>query len=276
MVIETILFSISAGVFLIAFTESQKLLALRVFKSKNTIATFRFCFLTSTILLSATSVPSDSCNDRAQGAFYTVENNKEIKPILLASKLNGYAQTNDFLNKNNLYKNYKYNYMIKFPNSYNVDYGISLNNIQAHKWDSGYAISVTAAFTDLKQFMQHEDLSNENISEMVVKGMAHKYKTQEGKNIAIKAFENRGMSDVVMIDSKLVNFNNRYFVKNTFTANVLVESISIPVVVTNFISHYNQHNYQVIFRTLSQYNTIKWKGVISSSMSSFFIKENIK
>ncbi len=181
----------------------------------------------------------------------------------------------EFLNENNLYENYSYNYSITFPANYKVNYGIGKHTeIQAYDSDSGYVIVVSAVKNDVSEYFE-KDLSKDEVSEIMMKNLFEKFNNDTSKTLLEKSFEKKGLSDVSLKQIRLTNYNNRFFIHATFSANVIIDNERLSVVVQNYNSFYDNKVYNFTFRCFSSYNNNSWLKVVNQVMGTVFISDYI-
>lgn len=181
----------------------------------------------------------------------------------------------EFLNENHLYENYKYHYSIRFPEHFNVDYGIGkYSEVQASELDSGFVISVSVATSGAKKVLG-ENLPKKFASDTMVKGMYAKFQTPSYKRRMEEEFEERGLTDVEMYSVRLTNYHNRFFIDSRYRANAILDGVKYPLVIADFVTFYDDEIYHFFFRSWEPYYNDKWKSRITTTMSNVLISEGI-
>lgn len=193
------------------------------------------------------------------------ENKKPIKKVGDVKK--------EFLNEDNFYENYVYNYAIKFPNSYTLNYGIGkFSNILAYNENTGKQISITTgdnnlgfSFSNEKANEMIESLEKENIN-FFTKGIIEKWK-KEG------SYQN-----VKITNQEVVNFYNKKFIRLTFEATRNLNNAEYIYTVTDFITFFKENNYHFYFESPKPQNEnewTEWNNLILETMSRVRISNSI-
>lgn len=160
----------------------------------------------------------------------------------------------EFLNEDNLYENYVYNYAIKFPKNYKLNYGIGeYSNILAYNEKSGRQISVNTgdnnvdySFSNQEANKMLESLTEEHIN-FFKEEIINKWKT-EGS-----------YQDVKLKNSKVVNFYNKKFLNLTFEATRNLNNKDYDYIITDYITFFKQNNYHFFFESPMPQNETEWK-----------------
>jgi hypothetical protein len=180
----------------------------------------------------------------------------------------------EFLNKDHLYENYLYNYSIKLPENFKVNYGIGKHSeISAYHPDSGYMVSVNVG--DFARPNINSNLSQDQETEKLING-AYSVVTSadEIKNLE-ETFEKRGFADVKFVNSKMTNYNNRSFIFLKFEANQIIDNKKYPTIIIDHVTIYKSNIYHFAFRAWTNLFNEKWEDEIRQTMSSVLISEYI-
>lgn len=188
-------------------------------------------------------------NDVAQKDKYkkivNEENKKSIKKV-------GDVK-HEFLNEDNFYENYVYNYAIKFPSNYKLNYGVGeYSNILAYNENNGNQISITTGDNNLDY-----SFSNQEANKMI-DSFEKKHLNFFTKGI-IEKWKNEGSyQDVKVVNQKVVNFYNKKFIKLTFEATRNLDDTSYEYTVTDFITFFKKNNYHFYFESPKPQNETEW------------------
>jgi len=159
----------------------------------------------------------------------------------------------EFLNKDNFYKNYVYNYAIKFPENYKLNYGIGeYSNIMAYNENNGNQISITTGDNNLDY-----SFSNQEVNKMI--DSFEKKHLDFFTNGIIEKWKNEGSyQDVKVVNQKVVNFYNKKFIKLTFEATRNLNDTIYEYTVTDFITFFKENNYHFYFESPKPQNETEW------------------
>jgi hypothetical protein len=183
---------------------------------------------------------------------------------------------NELLNDNNLYENFKYNFALKFPKDFVVDYGIGKDVIvQATNDYMGYAIAVSIAPTETENLMNKNE-SKELVSDKVVDEMFEYYNDPSYLNQFIGSLEDRALSDVKVKKTTVTNYNNRKYIHVECDAYAILDNELHPLVLDAYITFYNHHIYQLFFRSWLTQNNDAWRATIKKTMSLTTINEKVR
>ena len=174
-----------------------------------------------------------------------------------------------------MYENFEYNFSIKFPSTYKVDYGIGKSSVvQAYDTTSGHIIAVSVSSSDFAN-ISSDGYSDLQFAEKIVKDLFELYKTDEVRSKMTSGYEKRGFSDVTDNEPSLVNFNNIYFIKTNYKGYSIVNNEEYPVILIDFVTANKQYGYHFIFKSWSESYTASWQSKIIEIMSNVHISKNI-
>lgn len=179
----------------------------------------------------------------------------------------------EFLNEDNFYENYVYNYAIKFPENYKLNYGIGeYSNIMAYDEISGKQISITTGDNGIDY-----SLSNEEANKMM--DSFQKKHLDFFTNGIIKKWKKEGSyQDVKVLNEKVVNFYNKKFIKLTFEATRNLNDTDYLYTVTDFITFFEDNNYHFYFESPKPQNVAEWSqwnNLLLETMSRVRISNTI-
>ena len=179
----------------------------------------------------------------------------------------------EFLNEDNFYENYVYNYAIKFPDNFKLNYGIGeYSNILAYNEDNGKQISITTGDNNVDF-----SFSNEKANEMI-EGLKKEH-FDFFTNPIIKKWKNEGSyQDVKVVEREIVNFYNKKFIKLTFDATRNLNNNDYEYTVTDFITFFKENNYHFYFESPKPQNSAEWSdwnNLILETMSRVRISNTI-
>lgn len=159
----------------------------------------------------------------------------------------------EFLNKDNFYENYVYNYAIKFPDNYKLNYGIGeYSNIMAYNENNGNQISITTGDNNLDY-----SFSNPEANKMIES--FEKKHLDFFTNGIIEKWKNEGsFQNVKVVNQKVVNFYNKKFIKLTFEATRNLNDTNYEYTVTDFITFFKKSNYHFYFESPKPQNETEW------------------
>lgn len=177
----------------------------------------------------------------------------------------------DFLNKDNLYENYSHNYTIKIPEGYKKNNGIGkFSSVQFYDENLGYVAAVNVGSTNLesvnratnakiiKEFKNEFDKNNYNLE-------------NDFKNSLIE----RGFNKVTLDNYKVVDYNNRLFIRLNFSAFRTSDNQENPASLVNFITYNEKRIYSFVFVSYQWSSVEKWESEIQKSMSNVIISKYI-
>jgi hypothetical protein len=193
------------------------------------------------------------------------ENDKPIKKVGDIKK--------EFLNEDNFYENYVYNYAVKFPSNYTLNYGIGeYSNILAYNENNGKQISITTGDNKLGY-----SFSNQKANEMI--DSFDKEQLNFFTNGIIKKWKKEGSyQSVKIINEKVVNFYNKKFIKLTFEATRNLNDIDYIYTVTDYITFFKENNHHFYFESPKPQNETEWEeweNLILETMSKVRISNTI-
>jgi hypothetical protein len=200
--------------------------------------------------------------------YKKIINNENEKPI----KKVGDVKL-EFLNEDNFYENYVYNYAIKFPENYKLNYGIGeYSNIMAYNEINGKQISITTGDNGIDHSFKNQE-ANEMIENFQKKHLD--FFTNE----IIKKWKKEGsFQDIKVLSEKVVNFYNKKFIKLTFEATRNLNDIDYLFTVTDYITFFKDYNYHFYFESPKPQNEdelSKWNNLILKTMSKVRISKTI-
>lgn len=177
----------------------------------------------------------------------------------------------DFLNKDNLYENYSHNYTIKIPEGYTKNDGIGkFSSVQFYNENLGYVAAVNVGSTNLesvnratnakiiKEYKNEFDKNNSNLE-------------NDFKNSLIE----RGFNKVTLDNYKIVDYNNRLFIRLNFSAFRTSDNQQKQKSIVNFVTFNKKLIYSFMFVS-NQWNSLeKWEYEIQKSMSNVIISKYI-
>jgi hypothetical protein len=227
-----------------------------------------FTFLVFANFVTSKLVKEDLSKDTETYKNEVLHDSDEDKQVIGSSKF-------EFANDNNLYENYKYNYAIKFPEHFDLDYGIGkFSEVQATRLDSGLLIIVNVAETETKKILDGSH-DKDAVSDVVVNEMLKSFREKNGTELMEQSFEKKGLTDVKLSNISSTNFNNRLFVKLEFKANAILDGEKHPTILIDYITFYYHNVYHFTFRCWESGYTDSWKNRIKSTMSMVLVSENI-
>jgi hypothetical protein len=193
------------------------------------------------------------------------ENKKPIKKVGDVKR--------EFLNEDNFYENYVYNYAIKFPENYQLNYGIGeYSNILAYNESNGKQISISTGNNNVDY-----SFSNEKANEMI-----DSYKKKHldfFTNGIIKKWKKEGSyQDVKVVSEEVVNFYNKKFIKLTFEGTRNLNNTDYLYTIIDFITFFNDYNYHFYFESPKPQNKTdwaQWDNLIFDTMSRVRISNTI-
>ena len=194
----------------------------------------------------------------------------------ISNTINDLANQNDkfqldFLNKDNLYENYSHNYTIKIPKGYTKNDGIGkFSSIQFYNENLGYVAAVNVGSTNLESV-------NRTTNAKIIK----EYKNEFDKNNfnLENDFKNslieRGFNKVTLDNYKVVDYNNRLFIRLNFSAFRTSDNQENPASLVNFITYNEKLIYSFMFVSYQWNSVEKWESEIQKSMSNVIISKYI-
>lgn len=193
------------------------------------------------------------------------ENEKPIKKVGDIKK--------EFLNEDNFYENYVYNYAVKFPNNYILNYGIGeYSNILAYNESNGKQITITTGYNILGY-----SFSNQKANEMI--DSFDKEQLNFFTNGIIKKWKEEGSyQNVKIIDESKVNFYNKKFIKLSFEATRNLNNTNHAYIVTDYITFFKENNYHFYFESPKPENESEWSewnNLLLNTMSRVRISNSI-
>lgn len=179
----------------------------------------------------------------------------------------------EFLNEDNFYENYVYNYAIKFPENYKLNYGIGeYSNILGYNEINGRQISITTGDNNLDY-----SFSNQKSNEMIA-SFDEKQITFFANGI-IKKWKNEGSyQDAEVKNKNVVDFYNKKFIKLTFEATRTLNNTNHKYSVTDYITFFKGYNYHFYFETPKPQNELEmleWENLILKTMTRVRISNSI-
>jgi hypothetical protein len=175
------------------------------------------------------------------------------------------------LNKDNLYENYSYNYTIKIPEGYKKNNGIGkFSSVQFYNENLGYVVGVNVGSTNLEPVNRK---TNAKIIKEYKSALDKKKWNLEDdfKNSLIE----RGFNKVTLDNCKVVDYNNRLFIRLNFSAFRTIDNQENSASLVNFITYNQKLIYSFMFVSY-QWNSIeKWESEIQKSMSNVIISKYI-
>lgn len=214
-------------------------------------------------------IPLETQNVGATNNNYKkIVNEENKKPV---KKVGDVKQ--EFLNEDNFYENYVYNYAIKFPDNYRLNYGVGeYSNILAYNENNGKQISITTGDNKVDY-----SFSNQKANEMI-EGFKKEH-LDFFANAIIEKWKNEGSyQDVKVVDEGVVNFYNKKFIKLTFEATRNLNDMNYEYTVTDFITFLNENNYHFYFESPKPQNTTEWtewNNLLLETMSRVRISNTI-
>lgn len=207
----------------------------------------------------------------------TTEKTERYKKIVSDENPNPVKKVGDidkeFLNQDNLYENYIYNYAVRFPENYKINYGLGeYSNVLAYNEESGRQINITTGDNNLEYSLSNDEANKilESITEehidMFKNGIVEKWK-KEGSFQQIKLQE-----------KKVVNFYNKKFVKLSFKTIRNLNDTNYSYVVTDYITFFKNNNYHFYFEGPEPQNSLEqkeWEDLILKTMIGVRISNEI-
>lgn len=179
----------------------------------------------------------------------------------------------EFLNADNFYENYVYNYAIKFPDNFTLNYGIGeYSNILAYNEDNGKQISINTGDNNVDF-----SFSNEKANEMI-EGLKKEHFDFFTNPIIEKWKKEGSYQDVKVVEREIVNFYNKKFIKLTFDATRKLNNNDYEYTVTDFITFFKENNYHFYFESPKPQNSAEWSewnNLILETMSRVRISNTI-
>ena len=177
----------------------------------------------------------------------------------------------DFLNKDNLYENYSHNYTIRIPEGYKKNNGIGkFSSVQFYNENLGYVVGVNVGSTNLEPV-------NRKTNAKIIK----EYKSALGKkkwNLE-DDFKNslieRGFNKVTLDNYKVVDYNNRLFIRLNFSAFRTIDNQENSASLVNFITYNQKLIYSFMFVSYHWNSIDEWESEIQKSMSNVIISKYI-
>ena len=205
------------------------------------------------------------------------DEDKNLELIKSFKKLNDtFEDTRETLDyfstdKDNLYENYSHNYSIKIPEGYKTNSGIGkFSSVQFYNENLGYVVAVNVGETDFESV-------DRTTNEKIIKEYENEF--NEDSSSLENSFENslteRGFNSVKLDNYKVVDYNNRLFIKLNFSAFRTSNNEKTPVSIVNFITYNEKLIYSFMFVSY-QWNLLeKWESEIQKSMSNVMISKYI-
>ena len=175
------------------------------------------------------------------------------------------------LNKDNLYENYSHNYTIKIPVGYKKNNGIGkFSSVQFYNENLGYVVGVNVGSTNLEPINRK---TNAKIIKEYKSALDKKKWNLEDdlKNSLIE----RGFNKVKLNNYKIIDYNNRLFIRLNLSAFRTSDNQENPASLVNFITFNEKLIYSFMFVSY-QWNSIEeWESEIQKSMSNVIISKYI-
>lgn len=201
--------------------------------------------------------------------------NSELKEILKITTefedMLEKTQVEEFLNKDNLYENYSHNYTIKIPEGYKKNNGIGkFSSVQFYNENLGYVVGVNVGSTNLEPVNRK---TNAKIIKEYKSALDKKKWNLEDdfKNSLIE----RGFNKVTLDNYKVVDYNNRLFIRLNFSAFRTIDNQENPASLVNFITYNEKLIYSFMFVSYQWNSVEKWESEIQKSMSNLIISKYI-
>ena len=177
----------------------------------------------------------------------------------------------DFLNRDNLYENYSHKYTIKIPVGYKKNNGIGkFSSVQFYNENLGYVVGVNVGSTNLEPINRK---TNAKIIKEYKSALDKKKWNLEDdlKNSLIE----RGFNKVKLNNYKIIDYNNRLFIRLNLSAFRTSDNQENPASLVNFITFNEKLIYSFMFVSY-QWNSIEeWESEIQKSMSNVIISKYI-
>lgn len=175
------------------------------------------------------------------------------------------------LDKDNLYENYLHNYSIKIPEGYKTNSGIGkFSSVQFYNENLGYVVAVNVGETNLESV-------DRTTNEKIIKEYENEF--NEDSSSLEYTFENslteRGFNKVKLDNYKVVDYNNRLFIRLNFSAFRTSDNQKNPVSIVNFITYNEKLIYSFMFVSYQWNLPEKWESEIQKSMSNVMISKYI-
>lgn len=205
---------------------------------------------------------------RQENKYKKIVNKENKKPIKKVGEVK-----REFLNEDNFYENYVYNYAVKFPKNFKLNYGIGeYSNIMAYNGNDGKQISITTGDNGINY-----SLSNLEANEMI-ENFKNKHLDFFANKIIEKWEKDGTYQEIKVANKKIVNFYNRKFIRLTFEASRNLNDTYYLYTVTDFITFFKDNNYHFYFESPAPQNESewdKWNNLILDTMTKVRISSNI-
>lgn len=179
-------------------------------------------------------------------------------------------QQYSFLNDDNLYENYTYNFAIKIPEGYKRNNGIGKYSIiQFYNEELGYIVAINVGYSDFGQINLQK---NSTIISELKKEFAFDSSLNE---IFESALIDRGYNSPNFLKSDKVNYNNRDFLNLKHEAFRRFNDINTPVLISSYITYHKDYIYFIQFISYQFNSKNNWELEIDKSMSNFLINKYI-
>lgn len=208
----------------------------------------------------------------------TVKKGKEGSELKnrISNAINDLANQNDkfqldFLNKDNLYENYSHNYTIKIPKGYTKNDGIGkFSSVQFYNENLGYVVGVNVGSTNL------EPINRKTNAKIIkeYKSALDKKKWNLEDDIKNSLIE-RGFNKVKLNNYKIIDYNNRLFIRLNLSAFRTSDNKENPASLVNFITFNEKLIYSFMFVSYQWNSLEKWEYEIQKSMSNVIISKYI-
>jgi hypothetical protein len=239
-----------------------------VFKKNSTfLGIFSYTFIALLIILSFAAYFSNNPKTPLEDTYSYKKTilNKNKKPIKAVGDI-----STEFLNKDNFYENYEFNYTIKFPENYKLNYGAGKHSlILAYNEELGSQINVTSGDNGLGHSFDSKE-SNKLIKDFYDNGKEYLIAP-----LIKKLEEDQGYYKVLFKKSELVNFHNKYFIRLDFLASKMINNELHPLVISDFITFHNKNNYHFYYECVGEKLTDQWQSTILKTMATVRISNTI-
>lgn len=179
----------------------------------------------------------------------------------------------EFLNDDNLYENYVYNYAIKFPEDFELNYGVGeYSHILAYNNENSRQIAISSGDNNLNY-----SLTNEQANDLL-EGMMEKNVEDMAEKIKQKWLTEGSYQNIRFLEKELVNFYNKKFIKLSFSGTRNLNNVDYAYVMTDFITLFKTNNYQFLFESPKPKNeleSVTWENLLFSTMAGVRISDGI-
>jgi len=179
----------------------------------------------------------------------------------------------EFLNEDNLYENYVYNYAIKFPEDFELNYGVGeYSQLKAYNKETIRQIAISSGDNKLNY-----SLSNQQANDLL-KSMMERDVDAMVEKMKLKWKTEGSYQNIELLEKDLVNFYNKKFIKLSFSGTRNLNNIDYAFVMTDFITLFKTNIYQFLFESpkpKDELDSMSWENLLFSTMAGVRISEGI-